>query len=1110
MQRTARIVLNWVLFSAAVIHSEAIDSPAQSVDVQRHAPPNRHLAVESIPTPPQQAAAWHAPKTKLPKEWVSAAETLFRQGLADPRGCSYCAIELDAGSCLSSAGGVVSTHGWLIPADDAKGQRFAICWNGVVYPIVASGQPADLRADVLDAIKLNPAEKEAWSQGRGGSMSSGLDEDSLEISKVSHQWPSRLWACLLLRLGQVELAEKTWAACAADAPATRDPQDGPEDPYLDLAEYWTGSMFRLAVCAHLRGNDCLALLTAKTLAPIWDAVEVEAAKRRFPEPDRERGQHHKPFYLEGISFIRTLLIDQQRRAAERQAGRSPPVMRAPDDDLDATLAALRKALAQCPDEAHRIALLVQQLEEYSAPERTWCCDPDPEPVIRLLIEAGEPAVEPLLACLENDTRLTRSAHHHYSWDNFNCRGPIGVSEAAYTALAGILDTDFFDKAITNIDLTSRRKPEWAALARRIRSYFNKYKGLSREERWYRILLDDRSPMRWWVEVAQKIVEPADAAEMRGNTEYIAGWLPHPIRKPGEIVKLQGESLRSKTNPTVSEILTQRLRELPLRDSCAIGEALACWDPKAAVPVLRELTKEARASIDAGPWRRDNDNGSATQLFIRLIMARAEHDPQALEEYGQWVRTVTRYQAEECWDVCFTPLLRYRNHSATRAAAEWLFNDASSPWSTIIEREKAANPGFHAKPLKGLLLTLPAFRKQVARLLTVKRRGGCVTTIDKQQVEVRTDETWSGPGGKQPAEAPFSPPGTTVEFRVCDLVAYELSEIRGLPRCELYWPETNRDKAVAACLQFLRKYGERFQADGIRSVEVKLPLLDRPATPEDVQAGRAIFTLAGQGETRVVPLPQRPAPARWLTLKDYPVSQVFFDAKTKQQKTVAGYDQDGPVWQVEEVRSGDTWRRYVGFVGRHCLARVPAEEIEFPFTYNWEAHLDGFEVRTFFPSGDGPMATSRPWIGGPLPIAVDVCNCRGVDRRPPRFVIDEAGATRPKDSIGVTIGLCYADRQSGESFDNQNARLFNWGTEPGPWRELPRKAAPLRLRAADRALKPLETFELVRFDLRDHFELAGPGWYRLVVKLAPNQKPLDHQPLADDRFLIERKPKESPK
>ena len=66
-------------------------------------------------SPPQQTAAWTAPQTKLPKVFVSATAALFRQGLADPRGCRYCAIEVRLGSWRHEEI-LVSTHGWLIPA----------------------------------------------------------------------------------------------------------------------------------------------------------------------------------------------------------------------------------------------------------------------------------------------------------------------------------------------------------------------------------------------------------------------------------------------------------------------------------------------------------------------------------------------------------------------------------------------------------------------------------------------------------------------------------------------------------------------------------------------------------------------------------------------------------------------------------------------------------------------------------------------------------------------------------------------------------------------------------------------------------------------------------
>ena len=50
---------------------------------------NMRLAEPSLPVPPEQAVPWKPPATKFSKRFVEAVATLFRQGLADPRGCQY-------------------------------------------------------------------------------------------------------------------------------------------------------------------------------------------------------------------------------------------------------------------------------------------------------------------------------------------------------------------------------------------------------------------------------------------------------------------------------------------------------------------------------------------------------------------------------------------------------------------------------------------------------------------------------------------------------------------------------------------------------------------------------------------------------------------------------------------------------------------------------------------------------------------------------------------------------------------------------------------------------------------------------------------------------------
>ena len=163
-------------------------------------------------------------------------------------------------------------------------------------------------------------------------------------------------------------------------------------------------------------------------------------------------------------------------------------------------------------------------------------------------------------------------------------------------------------------------------------------------------------------------------------------------------------------------------------------------------------------------------------------------------------------------------------------------------------------------------------------------------------------------------------GVDQSIRACDYIAWQISAIEGAPRCELYWTKEMRDAAVEACVAFLKTYGDRFTAEappGERAhpfekmAHLAFPILDRPATKEDVRAARAIFSLEGEAEIRRVELPSLPIKAKWIPPEEAP----------------GGGADDGWVWQAEEVRKGGQWERYYGFVGRHVIARVPAGSIE---------------------------------------------------------------------------------------------------------------------------------------------------------------------------------------
>ena len=239
----------------------------------------------TIPDPPRQAQPWTPPETSLPRFLVRASATLFEQGLADPRGGDYRAIEIAVGSVWSNVGGILSTHGWVLPEAPGDKTRFAVTWSGLVYPTVSVGAPADLEADVKaleDAARaLLKAREERPEHGEAGAFGGfGSNHEAFPVS-LTGLHPIKV--ALLLRIGRVELAERVWAA-ATGRPR---PEAGKARAGVDLTHYGLSYVtmatdlawyhFDRAICAHMRGDDALALADARALTQrLQKAVETKA------------------------------------------------------------------------------------------------------------------------------------------------------------------------------------------------------------------------------------------------------------------------------------------------------------------------------------------------------------------------------------------------------------------------------------------------------------------------------------------------------------------------------------------------------------------------------------------------------------------------------------------------------------------------------------------------------------------------------------------------------------------------------------------------------------------------------------------------------------------
>jgi len=723
-----------------------------------------------FPTPPQQSARWNAPDT-VPTNLLSAVTTLFAQGFPDPRGCDYRQVTVEVGSVWGEARGFrpanntatnlaalrVETRGWVLPATVGSTQRFAICWNGLIYPLVELGPSANLAEEIGHLPR--------WTDSR---FYVGASPESRSVISTN-AGSSRI--LLLLRSGFAGAAMADWQAFNQNQFIYRSPnfagasaRTNNLDPYLTLAGDWAWAMFDRAVCAHMRGSEAQALADAKTLTGVRPEIEAEAARRGFsrqPYYDASRRNQERP-YLDFLEPLPQLLTDLERRA--REGERIP---------------ALTSGLTNWPSAPERIAVLIRDLDLVAArhwgqPGGVTLTD---DPVVAALVNEGDAAVPALIDCLATDQRLTRSVSS--GRDFHRNRNLIPVSHAARAALRAILQTDL---------------PTAAAW----RAYWERFHGMRIEERWFTVLQDDRAGLAGWLEVANGLT----------RTTNLATWSPaHARLLPSSPATnapalLSGEWLRLKSQPSVSELLARRALEISptnaasydLGTACEIALRLAVWDPKAAAPVATRLVRLCRTVNEysgAGTRRWGGEQPLGAHLAKLTLVRERAGEAGALEDYAAWLRTATPQSLGYSLTDCLQPLTAFPTNPAMQTLAEGLFGKANSPWGKLPWPSTGS-----FNPMTSGLLQLSAFRQLLVRELEVKTMAGAsewqhgwISYQLTNAANVNGSLTLALSDSEQPA------PGAKAELRWCDWIALNLAQAKQIPAFNPFAPLTQRDGAI---------------------------------------------------------------------------------------------------------------------------------------------------------------------------------------------------------------------------------------------------------------------------------------------------------------------------
>lgn len=714
-----------------------------------------------FPTPPEQHNPWDAFGLDLPTNLISSTKILFDLGFADPRGCEYREFEYVAGSVWGGTNRV-KAHGWVIPSGSDATERFAIGWDGLVYRATQIGPLADLQRDAgvlldqqAEMLQLAGTNHFAYWEGMSDIFPRAyyLSETNATIAKILP----------LMRLGETNLAQRFWKNRQALRAMNELPPDH-ADPFRELAFAWCWSLFDRAVCAHMYGDHAQSVEDCRELMQARPELEQVMAQRGIPGP-----LHIKPgtgsvktnqYYFDFLDPVPILLADEERRMPE--AARDP----IPEESAG---------------RSNRIAALILNLDQVQA--RQWGqpggVSLNSDPMVTALIAEGDAAVPALLQCMESDRRLTRSVSFFRDFDTH--RNLIPVSAAAQAALDEILNVRF--------DTTLE-----------YRAYWEKYQAMEPAERWYQTLKDDQAGRKQWMQAAENFLQRTD-----GKVTY--HWKCTPLPDATNKFRYIAFDFHAKKDPSVSELMSQRALEIAptnftstedcwkFDDAANLGLMMTEWDPQCAKSALPKIIDHCPVYYERDPSWTTRDTAIS---FARLAIALGQlGDTSGVDRYATWLAKQKIKDLLDAMPEDLSPLGYFPDLPSVRIASTNVFQmgayDWYNDWNDLLKTRLVLNASFQQIILQGL---------------SNQSKGGTFMLKTNGDCEIDTLYT-SGGGRFQPD--PLAPAvGQMVTFRVCDSIASRLTRIEGLPSVKVYWPEAERDTAIAKIIPMIKNHGNELR------------------------------------------------------------------------------------------------------------------------------------------------------------------------------------------------------------------------------------------------------------------------------------------------------------
>ena len=613
----------------------------------------------------------------------------------------------------------------------------------------------------------------------------------------------------------------------------------------------------------------------------WSAFAgmVHAFMVRADEEALQHGEHllhHYPKEAAKYRQSKDIVADLKRRQQKGTFGKTPP------KDWPAGFDKW--------EPKKKAAYLIDSLDEVDA--RQWGqpggVDLARDRRVQALINLGEAAVPGLIDTIEKDHRLTRSVHF---WRDFaEGRTVMAVREAALVAAMSIMQVEAFRAEATGDDFTAHGDEAAIKVAARLRDYWKKYAGVPFDERMMKILTDPKSDPKSLREAAENLAR--GQRRMRGTT--INFQFSRPPTGPNP-------AIAKFNNPTAAEaILAAMDRDLAAFDSA-----------KPEQPGTDRTSRERRMQMQlrmmtmgGGGDLRDFERQQIENSYIHaLTMLNDKRIAPAIATKAEKassprMRRHLAIVALQLGDA--DPFKKYADDfrqgniklppdkrpeggfglSSAAAELQNMVQDLIAVGTPEADRAlmAMADPGhlYHERAATAVLNANVHgwgdnvwFRHRVSLallrdLLSEKNQTGATYQVEGDTLK-RSDDRGGSSSGPLPNHlADASKRKDAAPERICDVAAEKISElVFGVP------PYHPLFKDADARLKALREAMDRYSYRPATAAEVEalagqmehdpgfvpdIQPLGRPATADDVRAGKAIFHLDGKGKLADAKLP----------------------------------------------------------------------------------------------------------------------------------------------------------------------------------------------------------------------------------------------------------------